>query len=86
MLDLGTTFLASVARDPDAPAIVDGALRLSYAEWYQRISAVVAGLDELGLAPGDHIVSADQSVRSGDAALGLPICRRHHAAQLAGER
>ena len=31
MLDLGTTFVASVARDPDALAVVDGALRLTYA-------------------------------------------------------
>src|SRR5262245_44571511 len=30
MLDLGTSFLASVARDPEALAIVDGDVRLSY--------------------------------------------------------
>src|SRR5262245_42863042 len=58
MLDLGTTFLASVARDPQADAIVDGPLRLTYAQWYRRISALVAGLDQLGLIPGDHVVSA----------------------------
>ena len=57
MIDLGTTFLASVARDPNALAIADGPLRLSYAQWYRRISGVVAGLDQLGLAPGDHLVS-----------------------------
>ena len=34
MLDLGTSFVASVARDPDALAIVDGDLRLTYAQWY----------------------------------------------------
>src|SRR6266705_1514313 len=38
MLDLGTSLLASVARDPSALAIVDGAVRLSYAAWYRRIS------------------------------------------------
>ena len=58
MFDLATSFLASVARDPQAVAIVDGALRLTYREWYRRISAVVAGLDMLGLKPGDHIVTA----------------------------
>jgi len=58
MLDLGTTFLASVARDPQADAIVDGPLRLTYAQWYRRISALVAGLDQLGLVPGEHVVSA----------------------------
>ena len=39
MLDLGPSFLASVARDPNALAIVDGDVRLTYAEWYRRISA-----------------------------------------------
>src|SRR5262249_31712608 len=58
MLDLGTSFIASVARDPNALAIVDGDLRLTYAEWYRRISSVVAGFDALGLKPGDHIVAA----------------------------
>ena len=30
-------------------------------EWYRRISSVVAGLDALGLKPGDHIVTALQN-------------------------
>ena len=47
MLDLGTSFLASVARDPDALAIVDGELRLTYGAWYGKISALVAGFDDL---------------------------------------
>jgi 2-furoate---CoA ligase len=58
MLDLGQNFLASVARDPDALAIVDGEVRLSYAEWYRRVSALVAGFDAIGLKPGDHLVTA----------------------------
>jgi len=57
MLDLGTTFVASVARDPDALAIVDGPLRLTYAQWYRTVSALVAAFDQLGLAPGDHLVT-----------------------------
>jgi 2-furoate---CoA ligase len=61
MLDLGNSFLSSVERDPNALAIVDGALRLTYAQWYARISAVVAGLDELGLMPGDHLVTVLQN-------------------------
>src|SRR5215470_14994894 len=61
MLDLGLTFLAAVARDPDALAIVDGPLRLTYAQWYERISAAAAGLGELGLAPGDHLVTVLQN-------------------------
>src|SRR5499427_9805611 len=61
VLDLGLTFLAAVARDPEALAIVDGPLRLTYAQWYARISAVAAGLGELGLAPGDHLVTLLQN-------------------------
>jgi len=58
MFDLGLSFVASVARDARALAIVDGEVRLTYAEWYRRISAVVAGFDALGLKPGDHLVTA----------------------------
>ncbi len=61
MLDLGTSFLASIARDPEALAIVDGDQRLTYSQCYRRISAVVAALDELGLAPGDHLVTVLQN-------------------------
>src|SRR5262245_939192 len=61
VFDLGLTFLAAVARDPEALAIVDGPLRLTYAQWYARISAVAAGLGELGLGPGDHLVTALQN-------------------------
>jgi 2-furoate---CoA ligase len=61
MLDLGTSFLASVARDPNACAIVDGDLRLTYTQWYRKISALVAGFDAIGLRPGDHLVTALQN-------------------------
>ena len=61
MLDLGLSLVASVARDPNALAIVDGDVRLTYAEWYRRISSVVAGLDALGLTAGDRIVTALQN-------------------------
>ena len=61
MLDLGLSFLGSVARDPNALAVVDGELRLTYGQWYRRISTLVAGLDSLGLAPGDHVVTALQN-------------------------
>jgi 2-furoate---CoA ligase len=61
MLDLGLSFVASVARDPDALAIVDGNVRLTYAQWYRRISALVAGFDAIGLRTGDHLVTALQN-------------------------
>src|SRR5713101_4256120 len=61
MLDLGTSFLASIARDPDAPALIDGDVRLSYRDWYGSISALVCRFDELGLHPGDHLVTVLQN-------------------------
>jgi 2-furoate---CoA ligase len=61
MLELGTSFLASVARDPQALAIVDGDVRLTYAAWFRQISALVEGFDELELEPGDHLVTVLQN-------------------------
>jgi len=61
MFDLGTSFVASVSRDPKALAIVDGEVRLTYEAWYAKISAVVAGFDRLGLKPGDHLVTLLQN-------------------------
>jgi 2-furoate---CoA ligase len=61
MLDLGTSFLASVSRDPKAVAIVDGDVRLTYQDWYARISALVAAFDRMQLAPGDHLVTVLQN-------------------------
>lgn len=61
MLDLGNSFVASVARDPDTVALIDGDVRLTYREWYAKISSVVAGLDALGLKSGDHVVTAIQN-------------------------
>jgi 2-furoate---CoA ligase len=61
MLDLGTSFLASVERDPDALAIVDGEMRLSYHDWYGKVSALAAALSETGLKRGDHVLTAMQN-------------------------
>ena len=36
-------------------------MRLTYAQWYRRISALVAGFDAIGLKPGDHLVTALQN-------------------------
>jgi len=56
VLDLGRTFLQSVERSPHALAVVDGAQRLTYAEWYDRIQRVAAGLSVLGIGRGDHLM------------------------------
>ena len=61
MLDLGTSFIASLERDPKALAIVDGPVRLTYQAWYTKISAMVAAFDQLGLRPGDHLVTVLQN-------------------------
>lgn len=76
MLDLGRTFVASVERDPDACAIVDGDLRMTYAEWYCRISALTSGLEDLGLKKGDRVVSAMQN--------SWAAATLHWACQIAG--
>jgi 2-furoate---CoA ligase len=61
MLDLGTSFVSSVERDPNRLAIVDGPVRLTYAQWYGKISALVAGFDGLGLKPGDNLLTVLQN-------------------------
>ena len=61
MLDLGLTFCAAVERDPHALALIDGDQRLTYAAWFRRISALLAGFDELGLVQGDRLVSLLQN-------------------------
>ncbi|HJZ20268.1 MAG TPA: AMP-binding protein, partial [Bradyrhizobium sp.] len=76
MLDLGTSFVASVARDPEALAIVDGGVRLTYAQWYARVSSLVASFDRIGLKPGDHLATVLQNCE--------PAATLHWACQLAG--
>ena len=76
MLDLGKTFLQSVERSPNALAVVDGDLRLTYGAWLLRIGALQRSLAELGLKRGDHLVSVLQN-RQEAATL-------HWACQFAG--
>ncbi len=61
MFDLGTSFIASVERDPNALAIVDRGIRLTYRQWYAHISALVAAFDAAGLRAGDHLVTVLQN-------------------------
>ncbi|HYD61257.1 MAG TPA: AMP-binding protein [Noviherbaspirillum sp.] len=56
MLDLGRTFLQSVERNPNALAIIDGDRRYNYAQWYDLIQRTAAGLQELGIARGNHLL------------------------------
>ena len=56
MLDLGRTLLQSVERSPDRVALVDGATRLSYADWAARVGAIQHGLADAGRRRGDHLL------------------------------
>ena len=55
MLDLGRSFLQASSAARDALALVDGDMRLTYAQWHRR-SAVAGGIAALGLAHGDHLL------------------------------
>ena len=61
MFDLGRSFLAAVERRPQATAISDGPQRLSYEAWFDVIQRAARGLEDLGLAKGDHLVAAMQN-------------------------
>jgi 2-furoate---CoA ligase len=61
MLDLGRTFLQSVERSPNALALVDGELALTYAQWHDIIVDVADGLRGLGLAHGDRLLAVLQN-------------------------
>ncbi len=61
MLDLGRTFLQSVERRPTGIALVDGDLRLTWAEWAQQVGALTRGLSSLGLKHGDALLSVLQN-------------------------
>ena len=76
MPDLGRAFLAAAARSPTTCAIVDGDRRLDYAGWLDRIHRAVAGLDALGLRPGDHLVTVLRN--------RLEAATLHWACQFAG--
>ena len=76
MPDLGRAFLAAVARNPAACAIVDGDRRLAYAAWLERIGRAAAGLDALGLHSGDRLVTVLRN--------RLEAATLHWACQFAG--
>ncbi|MCW2244182.1 AMP-binding protein [Azospirillum canadense] len=76
MFDLGRSILASAERSPYALAVVDGDLRLTYAEWLDRIRRLVGAFDRFGLRPGDRIATALQN--------SWEMATIHWACQLAG--
>ena len=56
-MTLAHMLAASSAREPDATAIVDGAKRLTYGQWWEEIQRLAGGLAGLGLGAGDHLVA-----------------------------
>ena len=56
-IPLGTVFARAVARDPDALAVVDGAVRMTYAEWDAEIGRIAAGLLRMGVETGDAVAA-----------------------------
>ena len=56
-MTLALMLFSSSQRQPDATAIVDGKKRLNYGDWQTEIRRLAGGLRELGLMPGDHLVS-----------------------------
>lgn len=61
MMDLGTSFLACVERNPNKLAIIDGDVRWTYEQWQEKILALVAALNNIGIRSGDRIVTVLQN-------------------------
>ncbi len=56
-MNLGRFLERQVLREPGATAIVDGATRRTFGDWYEDIRHVAGGLDAAGLKAGDHFVA-----------------------------
>ena len=61
MLDLGRTFLQAVERNPNALAIVDGDVALSYRQWHEQIGRMAAVMHRFGLSRGDRLIAVLQN-------------------------
>jgi 2-furoate---CoA ligase len=55
-MDLASAFALTVARRPDAVAIVDGARRSNFRQWHDESARLAGGLARLGLGAGDHLL------------------------------
>ena len=76
MFDLGTTIIAAAEREPNAKAIVDGTLALTYGEWFERIRCLAGGLEVVGVKPGDRVAVVLRN--------NWQMATLHWACQLAG--
>ncbi len=55
-MDLARYLVQAVKRFPEATAVVDDQVRWSYRDLYDEVTAVAANLQQLGAAPGDHVL------------------------------
>jgi 2-furoate---CoA ligase len=55
-MNLATAFALTVARRPDAVALVEGERRLNFREWQAESARLAGGLARLGLRAGDHLL------------------------------
>jgi 2-furoate---CoA ligase len=54
-VNLALSLLAAAERNPEAEALVEGGLRLTYAELRERAGRLAGGLAELGVGQGDRV-------------------------------
>ena len=76
MLDLGSSFFASVQRDPNAIAISSNNKNFTYSKWLQVISKLCGSLISLGLKKGDKVLTVLQN--------NFESCTIHWACQICG--
>ena len=61
MLDLGTSFLASTEKNPNAIAIAGNDYKYTYTEWFSKVDRLAGSLKFLGLKKKDKIVTLLQN-------------------------
>ncbi len=76
MIDLGSTFISSVERDPSATAITFKNKNISYHSWYKKISSLSFSLKKLGLKKGEKLMTLLPN--------NFEACTIHWACQLTG--
>ena len=76
MLDLGSSLIASVNRDPSSIALTYNNKNLTYLEWFKIISNLSNSLFELGLKKGDKILTVLQN--------NFEACTVHWSCQITG--
>ena len=76
MLDLGSSLIASVNRDPSSIALTYNNKNLTYLEWFKIISNLSNSLFELGLKKGDKILTVLQN--------NFEACTIHWSCQITG--